>query len=45
MDIREELQRLNRLLHCQNFTAIPSELRKIARNTAKPKPKPKRRWK
>lgn len=26
MDIREELRRLNRLLHCSNFLAIPSKL-------------------
>jgi hypothetical protein len=43
MDIRDELQRLNALLHCSNFVGIPSELRKIARNTAKPKPKRRRK--
>ena len=26
MDIRDELQKLNRLLHCQNFTNIPRKL-------------------
>lgn len=31
MDIRDELQRLNRLLHCQNFVAIPRKLDAIAR--------------
>jgi hypothetical protein len=42
MDIRQELRRLNRLLHCENFTAVPSTLSRIAANT-KPKPKRKRR--
>jgi len=37
MDIRDELQRLNALLYCGNFTAIPSTLRAIRRNTAKPR--------
>lgn len=41
MDIRDELKQLNRLLGCPNFTEIPSVLREIRRNTAKPKPKPK----
>ncbi len=40
MDIRDELQTLNRLLGCPNFTAIPTVLRKIRANTAKPR-KPK----
>lgn len=26
MDIRDELQKLNRLLHCPNFVAIPRKL-------------------
>jgi hypothetical protein len=39
MDIRDELKKLNALLHCQNFTAIPHTLKTIARNTTKPKPK------
>ncbi|MFA5901032.1 MAG: hypothetical protein WC829_18180 [Hyphomicrobium sp.] len=26
MDIRDELQKLNRLLHCPDFMAIPSKL-------------------
>lgn len=42
MDIRDELQKLNRLLHCSNFTDIPHILRTIRRNTAK---KPRRRKK
>lgn len=29
MDIRDELQKLNALLHCHNFTAIPTILRGI----------------
>jgi hypothetical protein len=37
MDIRDELQTLNRLLHCPNFTQIPTVLRSIRRNTAKPR--------
>lgn len=37
MDIRDELQALNRLLNCPNFTGIPSTLRSIRRNTAKPR--------
>ena len=36
MDIRDELKRLNGLLHCANFVGIPTDLRRIARNTAKP---------
>lgn len=31
MDIRDELQRLNGLLHCSNFTGIPTTLRSIRR--------------
>jgi hypothetical protein len=37
MDIRDELQRLNALLHCQNFQAIPRHLTRIAKNTARKK--------
>ena len=39
MDIRDELQRLNRLLHCSNFTDIPMILRRVEKNTTKRKPK------
>lgn len=35
MDLRDELQRLNTLLHCHNFTAIPHTLRSIQKNTTK----------
>lgn len=35
MDIRDELKTLNRLLHCQNFTNIPSKLDDIRRNTTR----------
>ena len=35
MDLRDELQQLNALLHCVNFTGIPAILRKIAKNTTK----------
>lgn len=36
MDIRDELKRLNTLLHCGNFMAIPHYLDKIRLNTRKP---------
>ena len=42
LDIRDELQALNRLLRCPNFTEIPRTLRSIRRNTAKPMRKVKR---
>ena len=29
LDLSDELQKLNRLLHCHNFIAIPSVLREI----------------
>ena len=35
LDLRDELQKLNRLLHCHNFTTIPSVLREI-RDRGKP---------
>ena len=41
MDIRDELKKLNSLLHCSNFTAIPFTLSGIKRNTTKPKKKRK----
>jgi hypothetical protein len=31
MDIRDELKRLNILLHCSNFTGMPATLRTISR--------------
>jgi hypothetical protein len=37
MDIRDELQKLNGLLHCGDFIAIPHKLDAIRRNTTKPK--------
>jgi len=37
MDIRDELQKLNRLLSCSNFTGIPDSLRAIRKNTNKPR--------
>jgi predicted metalloenzyme YecM len=40
MDIRDELQRLNSLLHCHNFTGIPATLRGISKKLATPR-KPK----
>ena len=39
MDIRDELQSLNRVLHCTNFLRIPQKLDDIRRNTAKKKRK------
>jgi hypothetical protein len=41
MDIRDELQALNRLFRCSNFLEIPHTLKRISHNTAKPKPKGK----
>jgi hypothetical protein len=38
MDIRDELQQLNRILNCNNFLRIPAVLDAISKNT-----KPKRR--
>lgn len=35
MDIRDELQDLNRLLRCDNFLSIPKALKSIQRNTTK----------
>jgi hypothetical protein len=35
MDIRDELKRLNDLLHCVNFTQIPATLRGLRRDIAK----------
>lgn len=35
MDIRDELQTLNRLLGCHNFVQIPTVLRSIQENTKK----------
>lgn len=44
MDIRNELQRLNNVLQCPNFIAVPSklddirrEVRQVRLNTRKPK--------
>lgn len=36
MDIRDELQTLNRLLGCPNFTDVPTILREIRANMKKP---------
>lgn len=33
MDLRDELKKLNTLLHCSKFTSLPDTLRKIERNT------------
>lgn len=37
MDLRDELQKLNRLLGCDRFVGIPSVLAQIARQTKKKK--------
>ena len=39
MDLRDELQRLNNLLACQNFLGIPHTLRSINRKLTKPRAK------
>lgn len=36
-DIRDELKRLNSVLNCPNFQAIPRKLDRISKNTAKPR--------
>lgn len=38
MDIRDEMKKLNGLLHCQNFVAIPAILRQIVRKLPPRKP-------
>ena len=35
LDIREELKRLNNVLQCPNFIAVPSKLDQIVKNTRK----------
>lgn len=45
MDIRDELRKMNALLHCQNFIAIPrvlSEIRAATRMTNKLLKEPKK---
>lgn len=39
VQIRDELRKLNTLLHCHNTVAIPQILRQIEANTRKPKPR------
>ena len=39
MDIRDELKKLNNLLHCHNFITLPLKIEAIRRNTTKPKRK------
>ena len=41
MDMRDELKELNRLLNCPNALDIPNILRRISRNTHKPKKRKK----
>jgi hypothetical protein len=45
MDIRDELQSLNRLLHCQNFIGLPHDLRQLNRRMAQISKLPKGRVK
>lgn len=45
MDIRDELQRLNNLLHCGNFTGMPHTLKRIDRRLAQTNKLPKGRTK
>ena len=42
MDIRDELQHLNALLGCKNFTRIPLALAQIEENTTPKKPPEKK---
>lgn len=42
MDVRDELQRLNRLLHCHNLIEIPQTLKRVEKNTRKNTQKKKR---
>lgn len=42
MDLRDELKKLNSLLHCDNFRQVPALLRLIRANTAKPRKKKRR---
>lgn len=42
LDIRDELQELNRVLRCPNFQDIPARLERIARSVARPR-RPKNR--
>ena len=35
VEVRDELKKLNALLHCDNFIRIPTELKHIRRNTTK----------
>lgn len=37
MDVRDELKRLNNVIQCHNFIAVPSKLDAIVRNTRKRK--------
>lgn len=41
MDIRDELKKMNAILNCGNFIAIPSKLDRIVTNTTKRKPRKK----
>ena len=40
MDIRDELKRLNSVIQCHNFIAVPDKLDRIIRNTTKRRKRP-----
>jgi len=42
MDVRDEMQRLNALLHCPNFISIPKKLDAIRRKLPTPRKRVKR---
>lgn len=42
MDLRDELQKLNALLHCQNFQQIPATLKAIHRKMPARQPRKRR---
>ena len=37
MEVREQLKKLNGLLHCERFVGIPGKLERIVKNTSKPR--------
>lgn len=43
MDIRDELKRLNTVLQCPNFIAVPAKLDAIDRNTSRTEKNTRRR--
>lgn len=45
MDLRDELKRLNNLLHCPNFLNMPHDLRAIRRKLERPRIKKRKKIK